>query len=103
MEWVKTNELLEDMAKYHWRDVKTKDRISVGSAFILIIRHGSYVEYLDESIPSLTIQQGLDIWMESAVKNSWFSGFPSEFRDYVKENAKEYFTSIGFPDIDKLK
>ncbi len=51
----------------------------------------------NESQPSLTIQQGLDIWDAAREHNTGYMGSISSW-EYSKS---EYFASIGI-DIDKL-
>ncbi len=57
-------------------------------------------EWIDESVPSLTIQQGLDIW-DAAQERIGFELAGEQFTSEPPDKVP-YFKSIGI-DIDKLK
>ncbi len=95
MKWIEVSERLPKKAGIYITKCKFRDipetREFTGSAFTNYQGYKVF-KWLDESTPSITIQQGLDIW-EAACKWHWQDSYPSK---------ESYFKSIGI-DINKLK
>ena len=105
MEWVNADEKdFNEMGKKHWRCGITKEPISCGVAyrFFFTVVNEHPVEWLDESTPVLTLQQGLDIWDAARLRfddEFYNGGYPEQAESPDKA---AYFASIGI-DIEKNK
>ncbi len=99
MEWVKASERLPDNTGYYF--VKYK----VNGAYILYVKNetnmGHVVSWLDENTPSLTLQQGLDIWDAAQIYGMDLVHATEWAENPTTPNKAAYFASIGI-DLSKI-